>query len=397
MLSFFTGAGGLDLGLERAGFEVRACVEILECCRNTLEINHFKKSRRFPYEIYDDINTIDPNKLLKSAGLREGETVLLAGGPPCQSFSTAGKRNSINDPRGTLFMKYIDMVDVIRPRFFVMENVRGILSAALIHRPLDQRGPGRPPLAPEEELGSFLELVVLPALKKKLGYQITYGLLNAADYGTPQVRERVIFIGSRDHELSNRKGVLGEVGIKDVLPPTHEKAPNQGTGLKKWITLGSSLEGLVDPYPEYMGYSEARKEIYKLVPEGKNWRYLRDNYSEDFVKKVMGGAFGSTGGRVGFWRRLSFNKPCPTLVTSPVQKSTGLCHPTELRPLSVKEYARVQEFPDDYEFAGGTADRYLQIGNAVAVGFAEYIGKRLVDVLSRRSSFQDNQRQVSVS
>jgi DNA (cytosine-5)-methyltransferase 1 len=381
MVSLFTGAGGLDLGLEKAGFETRACVEILKCCHDTLELNRFKKKSRYLFEIFNDIREVDPKELLKSAKLREGEAVLLAGGPPCQSFSTAGKRGSIEDPRGSLFIKYIELVEAIKPRFFIMENVRGILSAALKHRPLDRRGTEHPPLEPGEELGSLLKLVVLPAIKERLGYQLTYGLLNAANYGTPQVRERVIFIGSRDNELGPTNE-FGELKIEVILPPTHAKNPKSGSGLKHWKTLGYALKGLEDPAPEYTPYSEARCQTYKLVPEGGNWRYLRDNYGDEFVKEVMGGAYSSTGGRVGFWRRLSFSKPCPTLVASPVQKSTGLCHPSELRPLSVKEYARVQQFDDGYVFSGAVADKYLQIGNAVPVGFAEYIGRKLSDIIN---------------
>lgn len=391
MISLFTGAGGLDLGLEKAGFEARACVEVLKCCRETLELNRFKKKSRYPFEVFGDIREVDSKRLLKSAKLREGETFLLAGGPPCQSFSTAGKRGSIEDPRGSLFMKYIDMVESIMPRFFIMENVRGILSAALKHRPLKKRGPDYPPLEPGEELGSLLNLVVLPAIKEKLGYQLTYGLLKVANYGTPQIRERVIFIGSRDHELGPVKED-GEIDIEAVLPPTHSKNPKAGSELEAWKTLGDALEGLKDLEPEYIPYSEARCQVYSLVPEGANWRFLRSKYGEEYVEKVMGGAYRSTGGRVGFWRRLTFSKPCPTLVTSPVQKSTGLCHPTELRPLSVKEYARVQQFDDDYVFAGGVTDKYLQIGNAVPVGFAEYIGKKLIDVANRKLHLPDQHR-----
>lgn len=377
VISFFTGAGGLDLGLERAGLEVRVAVEIAPYCRETLMLNRGRGYWSHLYTVFGDINLLTPIQLLRAAKLSPGETFLVAGGPPCQSFSTAGKRLSIQDPRGRLFFKYVEMLKVIRPRFFLFENVRGILSAAIRHRPLAQRGKDRPPLAPEEELGSLLRSIILPAFREELGYEVVYGLINAADYGTPQDRQRVFFIGSRDWELGSsgylRQGQ--EMPISVLFPPTHSK--DGANGLPKWRTLADALKGLHEVNPEYIPYSPARASIFALVPPGCNWRYLRDVYGHKFLKEVMGGAYESSGGRVGFWRRLAWDRPSPTLVTSPLQKGTGLCHPDEVRPLSVREYARIQEFPDDYEFAGTTAQKYIQIGNAVPVGLAEYLGRRL--------------------
>ncbi|NLJ59556.1 MAG: DNA cytosine methyltransferase [Firmicutes bacterium] len=384
--SLFTGAGGLDIGLEKAGFEVRACVEIDDDCRRTLQTNTKRMRWGNKVRFFRDINEITANDLLQAAKLLPGEAYLLAGGPPCQSFSTAGNRQSIRDPRGSLLYKYVEMVGDTRPRFFVFENVRGILSAAIKHRPLKKRGPSYPPLEPEEELGSLLKQVILPLFRDELGYEVVFGLVSAADYGVPQDRQRVLFIGSRDRELGTepyaRKGI--EMPIKFLLPPTHNRKGKNG--LPTWKTLGDALEGLHDPKPEYTPYSPARKQVFELIPPGHNWRYIRDNFDDEFTQKVMGGAYSSSGGRVGFWRRLSFDKHCPTLVTSPTQKATGLCHPIETRPLSVREYARIQQFSDEYEFAGTTASKYRQIGNAVPIGLSHYVGKRLIEIIETDST-----------
>lgn len=367
-VSLFSGAGGLDLGLDRAGFTTLVAVEKNRYARETLQVN--RDSFHCPdFELFEDVNELTGEDLLTAAGIQRGGLALLSGGPPCQPFSTAGHRRSVVDPRGSLFGRYLQLVGELEPRFFVLENVRGILSAALRHRPLDRRGDGHAPLASDEQLGSLLSQVILPTIQGGLGYQVTYGLVNAADYGAPQVRQRVIFIGSRDHEL-------GEAGhaprVAELLPPTHAKVPT--CGLLAWRTLGEALDGLAEGEPETSRYSPQRAAVLRHVPTGRNWRYIRDNFGDDYLRLVMGGAYSSSGGRVGFWRRLSFDEPCPTLPTSPAQKATCLCHPVETRPLSVKEYARVQQFPDEYEFVGHTAAKYAQIGNAVPVGLAEAVG-----------------------
>lgn len=373
-ISLFSGAMGLDLGLELSGFSTQVCVEIDTNCQDTIIANKAKIGKD-KMEIFSDINQLSSkdlyNTFFRSSGTRD--VTLIAGGPPCQAFSTAGKRLSINDPRGRLVHKYFSIIEDLRPRFFVFENVRGILSAALKHRPLSERGEKFPPLEPEEQLGSLLNLVILPKWKQ-LGYQVIHGSVIAADYGTPQVRERVLFIGSRDKEFSANN-------IHDIdalLKRTHSK--NGENGLPKWRTLKDAI-GDLDCHHDYIPYSEKRKTVYDKIPPGENWRFLRDNYSEDYVKQVMGGAFKSTGGRVGFWRRLDYDKPSPTLTTSPLQKSTGLCHPEITRPLSVQEYARVQEFPDWWEFKGSVTNRYKQIGNAVPISLGRAIGSGIMRLL----------------
>jgi len=366
-VGLFAGAFGLDLGLEKAGFHTVSVVEIDPDATKTIALNreHLKASA-----VPRDIQQVSPYTLLEEGGrildigrpLRPGEVDLVTGGPPCQPFSTAGKRMSVGDPRGSLFKDFIRIVEAIQPRFFVMENVRGLLSAPIRHRPHSQRGNGHPCLEPDEMPGSALQVVI--AEMNRLGYSVsTPSLLQAADYGVPQTRERVIFIASRD-------------GLPVTLPmPTYGK--DGVGGLPQWRTLKDALTGFVDPQPEYIPYPESRLKYLRLLTSGQNWRYLPD----ELKKEAMGGAYQSGGGKVGFYRRLSWDKPSPTVTTSPHQKATDMCHPEELRPLSLRECARIQTFPDDWVFYGSIASKYRQIGNAVPVLLGKAIGEHIYKMI----------------
>lgn len=356
VISLFSGAMGLDLGLEQAGLEVRIAQDVDHWCVRTAQANGFPA-------ILGDIRKLieeDPECkfLLEPAGLKPGEAFAVVGGPPCQPFSTAGKRLGTNDPRGSLFMEFIHVIRVALPRFFVMENVKGLLSAAIKHRPIKERG--QRPLEPDERPGSAFE--VIKQTFADLGYKIVYGLLDAAHYGVPQFRERLIIIGSRDHE--------------DVfLPkPTHFQL-HQDPAFR-WKTLRDAIEDLENDPGECATFSEERLRFLRMIPMGGNWRDL----PEELIPIAMGGAYKSGGGKAGFYRRLDYDQPSPTLVTSPVQKATMLCHPTQDRPLSVREYARIQQFPDDWVIEGSLNDCYRQIGNAVPVGLGKAIGQTLVAV-----------------
>lgn len=370
MISLFSGAGGLDLGLHDAGFDTLLACEKDRYAHLTLAQN----SQRFSCShlpVINDIRDWTPEMILEGAGVGPEEVTLVAGGPPCQSFSTAGRRGSLGDPRGGLFKNFAELVQVARPRFFVMENVRGLLSAAIRHRPLDKRGPDYPPLEPDEAQGSAFQ-VILREFEEVCGYQVTFGLVDAADYGVPQNRLRVLILGSRDREFTTSE-------LSKIVVPTHRG---------NWRTLADAIRGLNGSKPEFLRYSPDREKLMALVPEGKNWRWFRDHpeYGHEFTEKVMGGAWEADGGKVGFYRRLSWDKPSPTLPTSPIQKSTALCHPEETRPLSVQEYAAIQQFPKDYEFYGGTAQKYKQIGNAVPVGLGRAIGEGLQNVMEMTST-----------
>ena len=376
-ISLFTGAGGLDLGVERSGFTTLVAVEKDRHAQNTLRGNrqHFQYPH---FTLFGDAYEVSGADLLAAAGVRKGGLDLLSGGSPCQSFSTAGLRRSASDPNGGLIECFLELVGELQPRFFLLENVRGILSAALRHRPLKERGPAYPPLDPDEELGSFLGLFVKPFISDRLGYDLSMGLLNSADYGVPQARKRVIFIGSRDHELR----VGGEaLPVNQLVRPTHSE--ERHGRLQTWQSLGDALAGLQVDEAEGATYSPARAAVLDNVPPGENWRFLRAEFGEEYLKSVMGGAYESTGGKVGFWRRLSFANPCPTLPASPTQKATSLCHPAETRPLNVPEYARVQQFPYGYTFEGPVSAKYAQIGNAVPVGLAQAVGNAIVAACRR--------------
>ncbi|MBO1436942.1 DNA cytosine methyltransferase [Meiothermus sp. CFH 77666] len=354
-ISLFSGAMGLDLGLEQAGFETLAFVELDPIARQTIHINLSRLGRNAT--VFEDVTQVTAQDLLDATNLRVGEVTLVSGGPPCQPFSTAGRRAAIQDPRGSLFRDFIRLIEGIRPRFFVMENVRGILSAAIRHRPIAERGKEARPLEPDELPGSAFQ-VILDEFTR-LGYSYVYGLLNAANYGVPQIRERVIIIGSRDHEPV-------------ALPqPTHSRS---GIGLPKWRTLREALANLSDPEPQFPPYPDSRLRFLQLIPEGGNWR----NLPRELLPEAMGGALNSGGGKVGFYRRLAWDKPSPTITTSPAQKATDMCHPSELRPISVREAARIQGFPDDWIFYGSMADQYRQIGNAVPPRLGKAIGDSIV-------------------
>ena len=349
VISLFSGAMGLDIGLEKAGLNVVIGQDFDESCVKTMQANGHNV-------LGGDIREIDPRKLLELTGLSVGEPFLICGGPPCQPFSTAGKRLGINDPRGSLFMDFIRMIDNIRQRFFVMENVKGIMSAPLKHVPLAERDENDP----EQRLGTVLDVIL--AEFDKLGYKTVYGVLDAVNYGVPQFRERFVLIGSRDNE--------------DIfLPlPTHFQMHQDKS--YQWKTVRDAIADLEFDKGECATLSEERLKFLKMIPEGGNWRDLPEN----IIPIAMGGAYKSGGGKVGFYRRLSYDQPSPTVVTSPVQKATMMCHPTQDRPLSIKEYARIQQFPDDWIFTGTTAAKYRQIGNAVPVGLAEAIGKAVCAV-----------------
>ena len=379
-ISLFSGAGGLDIGLHQAGFSTKAFVENDAYCHSTLKANQRMLGRE-ELPVFGDITRLSPSDLLEYSGLRQGEVDLVSGGPPCQAFSTAGHRGSVGDPRGRLFLDFVKMVESVRPRFFLMENVKGLRSAAMKHRPLNQRGDDFPCLSEEEGPGSMLSLGILPEFQR-IGYQVAWGVLNALDYGTAQDRERMLFIGSRDRELPS--GMEGPLDLSTVVPPTYSR--DMSGALPHVKVLKNVIWDLEDDPGPFMPYSPNRAKVFERIPEGRNWRWMRDSddFSQQELEEFMGGAYRSTGGRVGFWRRLSWDKWSPTLTTSPVQTATGLCHPSKDRPLSVKEYARIQGFPDCWTFSGAVAAQYRQIGNAVPVELAANVGKAVAALIGDR-------------
>lgn len=371
---------GLDLGLESTGqFETVICVEREKAFCDTIRLNH--REGRLPKGlkiIEADIAALDPKELFKELGVDPNEIDVVVGGPPCQSFSTAGRRGTVQDPRGTLIWDFLKFVEFVKPKFFLMENVRGLLSAALSHRPIAERpDKGGPPLKPEEEPGSVVRLFAKDlANLKGVAYHLDIFEVNSVNYGAPQIRERVLFIGN----------IYG--ATVEFPQPTHGQSPLNGSNpqlsifeeprLKPWRTLGDAIGDLNESDPVVLDFSPRKKSFLEMVPPGSNWRSL----PEVAQKESMGKAWHAKGGRSGWWRRLTFDLPSPTLITMPNHASTSLCHPTETRALSIKEYARIQEFPDDWKFSGRVSEQYAQVGNAVPTRLGKIAGEVIYQSLS---------------
>lgn len=373
----------MDLGFELQGdFEILACVEVDKAACETIQTNaeqgHFSGN---PKVFCRDLFEFSPQELMDEIGVEPGEIDLLVGGPPCQSFSTAGRRQSVQDRRGTLLWRYLEFVEALRPKVFVMENVRGLMSASLKHRSIAERPEkGGPELIEDEIPGSVMSKFVDDLREQTQGqYRIDAFEVNSANYGAPQIRERVIFIGN-------------SYGVQVEYPePTHgvESKESQSdlfaadaARLKPWATLRDAIGDLRDCEPELMDFSPRKKSFLSLVPEGGNWRSL----PIDVQQESMGKAWHAKGGRSGWWRRLSWDFPCPTLVTMPNHASTSLCHPDHVRTLSVQEYARIQEFPDEWVFCGKTSEKYKQIGNAVPVRLGKVTAQVVSDLLDAMQS-----------
>lgn len=378
-MSLFTGAMGLDIGLESTGrFTTRAAVEKSPAfCKTVLTNRDAGRIGSSQMRVYEgDISAMDPQRILDDIGLRPGELDLLTGGPPCQSFSTSGRRGTVQDPRGTLLWQFLRFVEVMRPKFFLMENVRGLMSAALVHRPIRERPEkGGPPLGPEEAPGSVVRLFIEDLHGE---YRMDIFEVNAVNYGAPQLRERVLFIGNRLNHMVEfpepTHGVEGGSGggLSGILDMPE-------SGLVPFRTLRDALTDLDDPDPVVLDFSPRKKGYLAMVPPGSNWRSLPSEIAEE----SMGRAYFAKGGRSGWWRRLTFDLPCPTIVTMPNHASTSLCHPTETRALTLRECARVQEFPDDWEFVGTPSERFAQVGNAVPVRLGSVAGVLLAQHLGR--------------
>ncbi|MBN2654085.1 MAG: DNA (cytosine-5-)-methyltransferase [Nitrospirae bacterium] len=328
-IELFAGAGGLAIGLEKAGFEAIALNEIDKNACQTL-----RKNRPTWNIIEDDITNID---FTRFAGID-----FLSGGFPCQAFSYAGKSLGFEDTRGTLFFEFARAVKETQPKVFLAENVRGLLT---------------------HDNGNTIE--VIKTVIKEIGYTlIEPRVLKAIFYRVPQKRERLILIGIRN-DLAKF--------AKFEWPSPYHKIMTIKDALKKGELYNSDV-----PKSHYQKYPERKKEILDLVPEGGFWKDL----PKEIQKEYMMGSFYLGGGKTGMARRLAWDLPSLTLTCAPAQKQTERCHPSETRPLSVREYARIQTFPDSWEFTGSLTSQYKQIGNAVPCNLAYAVGKSLISVLN---------------
>lgn len=311
-IELFAGAGGIALGLEKAGIKTIEYVEVDKACCETLKHNRPKWN-----VVCDDIHNVDFKQY-------ENKIDIVTGGFPCQAFSYAGKKMGFNDVRGTLFYEFARCVKEVKPKLFMAENVRGLIS---------------------HDRGRTLQTII--NVFQDLGYNVQYKVLNASYYGVAQKRERIVIIGIRNN-----------VNTVFTYPEPEEKQ--------------TVLKDALKNCPESQGalYSEKKRKVFELVPPGGCWVDL----PEDVAKEYMGKSYYSGGGKRGMARRISWNEPCLTLTCSPSQKQTDRCHPDETRPFTVREYARIQSFPDDWYFCGGIGSQYKQIGNAVPVELARRIG-----------------------
>ena len=327
-IELFAGAGGLALGVEKAGFDTIGLIEFDSDACDTL-----RKNRPDWNVICDDIANISCLDLEEYFNIGAGELDLLSGGAPCQAFSYAGKRLGFEDTRGTLFYHYALFLKKLQPKMFLFENVRGLLT---------------------HDSGKTYKTML--KVFEEAGYVIKKQILNAWDYGVAQKRERLITIGIRK-DLTNY--------IHFDFPKKHNYKP----------VLRDILKNVPDS--PYTPYGEKKRKIFELVPPGGYWRDIDPEIAKNYMKSC----WYMEGGRTGILRRLSLDEPSLTVLTSPSQKQTERCHPVEARPFTIRENARCQSFPDEWEFCGSIMSQYKQVGNAVPVNLAYEVAKEIKKAL----------------
>lgn len=373
VISLFTCGMGMDVGFEKAKFQTVYTNDITKFACDTIRQNRSE----IPCD-EGDITNISSKEILKKSKHKKGEIDVVIGGPPCQSFSTAGARKGLEDKRGMALLEFIRVIRDVQPKFFVFENVPGLKSIAKKHISFyDRMSVDKKTLSSDQQYGSLFG-EILDEFNKLKKYKSDWDILNSADYGVPQKRKRLILIGSRTMDPK----IIFEKIKKNAKFADPKKAEEEGK--KPWKTLRDALDGLKDDKMERTEFPKWGKYL-KHIPAGGCWVDLPDNLK----KEAMGRAAnsddpkrkGKQGGRTGFFRRLSWDKPSPTLVTSPSQMGTCLCHPDEDRPLTVKEYAKLQGFPAGWKFIGSTSQKYRMIGEAVPVPLAKVIAKTVKDFI----------------
>jgi len=329
-IELFAGAGGLALGLEQAGFKVALLNEMDKHAGNTLKLNRPNWNVAI-----GDIKDLDFTHF-------KNKIDFLSGGFPCQAFSYAGNKQGFGDTRGTLFFEFARAIEEIKPRVFLAENVRGLLN---------------------HEDGKTIATIKHKI--KEIGYTlIEPEVLKAIYYRVPQKRERLFFVGIRN-DLADK--------FTFSWPSKYKRVMTLKDALKKGELFDCDV-------PKSAGqiYPQRKKEILSLVPQGGYWRNLPDDIQREYMKK----SYFLGGGKTGMARRLSWDEPSLTITCAPAQKQTERCHPEETRPLTVREYARIQTFPDNWQFSGALTTQYKQIGNAVPVNLAKAVGKSLIALLN---------------
>ncbi|MCZ2100136.1 MAG: DNA (cytosine-5-)-methyltransferase [Chitinophagales bacterium] len=328
VLELFAGAGGLAVGLEKAGLKCEVLNEIDKDACETL-----RKNRPHWKILEGDIKEFEFSKY-------NGKIDVITGGFPCQAFSYAGKKLGLADARGTLFYEFARVIQEVNPPICIGENVRGLLS---------------------HDNGKTLHGMI--SILDEIGYNVVpVKVLKAINYKVPQKRERLILVGVRK-----------DIKIKYEYPKPYKKIYNLKDALKKGELYDCNV-----PKSNGAKYPQSKKDVLDLVPPKGYWRDL----PLEIQKEFMGGSFYLGGGKTGIARRIGWDEPCLTLTCSPAQKQTERCHPDETRPFTVREYARIQTFPDDWEFAGSLAQQYKQIGNAVPINLGLEVGYSIVKFLN---------------
>jgi DNA (cytosine-5)-methyltransferase 1 len=339
-ISLFTGAGGLDYGFEAAGFTTRAAVEMDARCVETL-----RRNRDWPV-IERDVGRVPTSELLEVAGLAPGEPDVLIGGPPCQPFSKAGfwatgRSRRLDDPRATTLDHYLRVLEEARPRAFLLENVEG----------LGFRGK-------DEGLSHIRDAVDAINARAGTAYAPAVAVLNAADFGVPQLRRRLLVIGARD-------------GTPFRFPePTHADPGTLGllSNHDRWRTAWDALHDLPEPDDPALEPRGKWAALLPTIPEGQNYLWHTDR----------GGGEPLFGWRRRYWSfllKLAKDQPAWTLAAQP-GPATGPFHWSGRR-LSMREMARLQTFPDDVEVTGSLADAQRQLGNAVPSLLAEVLARTM--------------------
>lgn len=342
VLELFAGAGGLAIGLEKAGIKCAALNEIDKWACQTLRKNRPKWN-----VLEADIKSLNFEKY-------KNEVDIVTGGFPCQAFSYAGKKLGLEDARGTLFYEFARVINEVKPPICIGENVKGLLS---------------------HEKGKTLQGMI--SILDEIGYNVVpHKVLKAINYNVPQKRERLILVGIRK-----------DIDIPYEYPKPYNRVYNLIDALKKGDLYDSNV-----PKSEGSKYPKHKKEVLDLVPPKGYWRDL----PLDIQKEFMGKSFYLGGGKTGMARRIGWDEPSLTLTCSPAQKQTERCHPDETRPFTVREYARIQTFPDEWKFMGSVSQQYKQIGNAVPCNLGLEIGYSIVRFLNNLYA-KSNKSEDSIS
>lgn len=328
VLELFAGAGGLAIGMEKAGLK---CVALNEIDKHACET--LRKNRPNWNVLEGDIKNFSFLNYYNQVDV-------VTGGFPCQAFSYAGKRLGLEDARGTLFYEFARAVKEVNPPICIGENVKGLLN---------------------HDGGKTLQGMI--SILDEIGYNvIPVQVLKAINYNVPQKRERLILVGIRK-----------DINLKYEYPEPYKKIFNLADALKKGELFDTNV-----PKSEGAKYPESKKVVLDLVPPKGYWRDLPIEIQKEF----MGASFYLGGGKTGMARRIGWDEPCLTLTCSPAQKQTERCHPDETRPFTVREYARIQTFPDDWLFSGPISQQYKQIGNAVPVNLGKEVGYSIIKFLN---------------